>query len=66
MQGHVLSPTTRQEIHLITCEAEDGGGLTEEDCVPRALCQGEGGEEKAGGEQWQWGKKKRNEGEQIL
>lgn len=42
------------------------GGLTEEDCVPRALCQGEGGEEKAGGEQWQWGKKKRNEGEQIL
>lgn len=29
VQGHVLSPTTRQEIHLITCEAEDGcGGLT--------------------------------------
>ena len=24
VQGHVLSPSTRQEIHLITCEAEDG------------------------------------------
>lgn len=27
MQGHVLSQTTRQEIHLITCEAEDGAGV---------------------------------------
>ena len=27
VQGHVLSLTTRQEIHLITCEAEDGVGL---------------------------------------
>ena len=51
MQGHVLSPTTRQEIHLITCEAEDGvwgpdrGGL----CSLSTLPEMGGGVEKAGG-----------------
>lgn len=50
MQGHVLSPTTRQEIHLITCEAEDGvwgpdrGGL----CSPSTLPETGGGEEREG------------------
>lgn len=40
MQGHVLLPTTRQEIHLITCEAEDGvwgpdrGGLCSLSTLP--------------------------------
>lgn len=59
MQGHVLSPITRQEIHLITCEAEDGvwgpdrGGL----CSLSTLPEMGGGVEKVGGggKQWQWG-----------
>lgn len=39
MQGHVLLQATRQKIHLITCEAEEGvwgpdrGGL----CSPSTL-----------------------------
>lgn len=50
MQGHVLSPTTRQEIHLITCEAEDGGvwgadrgGLCSPSTLPGRGWGGEGG-----------------------
>lgn len=49
MQGHVLSLTTRQEIHLITCEAEDGvwgpdrGGL----CSLSTLPETWGGKEGA-------------------
>lgn len=33
------------------------GGLTEEDCVPWALCQRLGGEKRGRGKQWQWGRR---------
>lgn len=60
MQGHVLLQATRQKIHLITCEAEEGvWGLTEEDCVPRTHVRAvEEGRQRAGnnsgGEKNEW------------
>lgn len=59
MQGHVLSPTTRQEIHLITCEAEnwvwgpDRGGL----CSPSSLPETGEGEKGREGETTAVGKR---------
>lgn len=55
VQGHVLLPTTRQEIHLITCEAENGGVGRQSTVIPSSLPVGGcvAGGVRAMREQWQ-------------